>query len=80
MKETPELLAETWQLLVEYIPNKEHKHAAEHLISFLGSILSKEELSALNDLDSDLSDAWDNVGEIEEDYTDKDDEDDNDNY
>ena len=57
-KETPELMTECWQLLVEYIPRRDHAAAAEQLFSYLSSVLSKEELEAIADLDSDLSDAY----------------------
>jgi hypothetical protein len=58
MKETPELVTESWQLLVEYIPRKDHSAAAEHYVSYLYSVLSKEELEAMSDLDSDLGEAY----------------------
>lgn len=57
-KETPELMTECWQLLVEYIPRRDHVAAAEQLFSYLSSVLSKEELEAIADLDSDLNDAY----------------------
>ena len=57
-KEIPDLMTECWQLLVEYIPRRDHAAAAEQLFSYLSSVLSKEELEAIADLDSDLSDAY----------------------
>ena len=57
-KETPELMTECWQLLVEYIPRRDHADAAEQFFSYLTSVLSKEELEAIADLDSDLNDAY----------------------
>ena len=65
-KETPELLTECWQLLVEYIPRRDHATAAEQLFSYLTSVLSKEELDAIAELDSDLSEAYSAVSESEE--------------
>jgi hypothetical protein len=57
-KETPELITECWQLLVEYIPRRDHVSAAEQLVTYLESILDKDELRAITDLDSDLADAY----------------------
>lgn len=62
----PEILTECWQLLVEYIPRRDHAVAAEQLFSYLSSVLSKEEQEAIADLDSDLSDAYDNIMKDEE--------------
>ena len=64
-KETPELVAEIWQLLVEYIPRRDHAAAAEQLFSFLQSTLAKDELEAVADLDGDLSDAMNEL-EVDE--------------
>lgn len=57
-KETPELVAECWQLLVEYIPRRDQAAAAEQLFGYLTSVLSKEEQAAIADLDSDLNEAY----------------------
>jgi len=74
-KETPELIAECWQLLVEYIPRRDHSAAAEQLFSYLTSILDKDELEAIADLDSDLSDAYNAISLDDEEFTkDEDDE------
>lgn len=62
-KETPELITECWQLLVEYIPNRDQVPAAEHLLTYLETILDKDELMAIAELDSDLSDAYKTVSE-----------------
>ena len=75
-KETPELLAECWQLLVEYIPRRDHTASAEKLISYLESVLDKDELQAVSDLDPDLEDAYRSVIDIEEDEVDEDEEED----
>jgi len=75
-KETPELLAECWQLLVEYIPRRDHIASAEKLISYLESVLDKDELQAVSDLDPDLEDAYRSVIDIEEDEVDEDEEED----
>lgn len=56
-KETPELIAECWQLLVDYIPRRDIAGAAEQLYSYLYTVLDKEELAAIAELDSYLSDA-----------------------
>ena len=58
IKETPEVIAECWLLLVEYIPHRDRANAAEHLFSYLSTVLSKEEQEAISDMDSDLSDAY----------------------
>lgn len=65
-KETPELVAECWQILVEYIPRREQAAAAEQLYSYLTSVLDKGELDALADLDSDFGDARDTAEAEEE--------------
>jgi hypothetical protein len=65
-KETPELISECWQLLVEYIPRRDHTSAAEQLVSYLNSILDKDELRAVADLDSDLNEAYQIVAEEED--------------
>jgi hypothetical protein len=57
-KETPELIAECWLLLLEYIPDRDHSPAAEQLFGYLTTVLSKEELEAIADMDSDLADAY----------------------
>ena len=57
-KETPELITECWQLLLEYIPHRDHSPAASQFFEYLTTVLSKEELEAIADLDSDLSDAY----------------------
>jgi hypothetical protein len=67
-KETPELITECWQLLVEYIPKRDHAAAAEQLFSYLSSVLSKEEQEAIADLDSDLSEAYNIVSDDEDEY------------
>ena len=67
-KETPEIIAEAWQLLVEYIPRRDHAVAAEQLFSYLSSVLSKEEQAAIADLDSDLSEAYTILSGDEDDY------------
>lgn len=56
-KETPEVITECWQLLVEYIPRREHSSAAEQLLSYLETVLDRHELQAVTDLDSDLAEA-----------------------
>jgi hypothetical protein len=72
-KETPELITECWQLLVEYIPRRDQAAAAEQLFGFLSSVLSKEEQEAIADLDSDLSEAYMTVSNDEETFSDFDD-------
>jgi hypothetical protein len=62
-KETPELLTECWQLLVDYIPRKDQSSAAEQLFSYLSSVLSKEEQEAIADLDGDLGEAYAAISE-----------------
>ena len=57
-KETPELIAEAWQLLVEYIPRRDQAAAAEQLFTYLSTVLSKEEQEAISDLDGDLAEAY----------------------
>jgi hypothetical protein len=64
-KEIPELITECWQLLVEYVPRRDHAAAAEQLFTYLSSILSKEEQEAIADLDGDLSDAYRAISEEE---------------
>jgi len=64
-KEISEIMTECWQLLVEYIPRRDHSAAAEQLFSYLVSVLSKEELEAIADMDEDLSDAYQNISEHE---------------
>jgi hypothetical protein len=73
-KETPELITECWQLLVDYIPRRDQSSAAEQLFSYLSSVLSKEEQEAIADLDSDLGEAYAAISEEEELF--QDDEDD----
>ena len=76
-KETPELITECWQLLVEYIPRRDHVPAAEQLLTYLETVLDKEELAAIADLDSDLAEAYNVVSEENsDDYEDKDEEED----
>ena len=75
-KETPEMITECWQLLVEYIPRRDQPAAAEQLFSYLSTILSKEEQEAIADLDSDLGEAY---TAISEEFSFEDDEDDEDN-
>lgn len=70
-KEPTEVIAEAWQLLVEFIPRKEQATAAEQLIGYLENIVSKQELLAITDLDSDLSEAY--TVYKEEEYVDEDD-------
>ena len=70
-KEPTEVIAEVWQLLVEFIPRKEQATAAEQLIGYLENIVSKQELLAITDLDSDLSEAY--TVYKEEEYVDEDD-------
>ena len=57
-KETPEFIAECWQMLVEYIPRKEHISAAEVFVTYLDQILDRLELDAVLDLDTDLATAY----------------------
>jgi hypothetical protein len=65
----PEIINECWQLLVEYIPRRDHDKAAEHLFSYLITVFDKSELEALAEMDSDLSEAYKNtVEDDEEDY------------
>jgi hypothetical protein len=69
-KDTPEVITECWQLLVEYIPHRDRATAAEHLFGYLGSVLSKEEQEAISDLDgADLSDAY--FANLDEENSDK---------
>ena len=58
IKDTPEIITECWQLLVEYIPHRDRATAAEHLFTYLSNVLSKEEQEAISDMDNDLSDAY----------------------
>ncbi len=53
-KDKSELVTECWQLLIEYIPRRDQTQAAEQLFSYLSSVLDKEELEAVAELDSDL--------------------------
>jgi len=76
-KETPELIAECWLLLVEYIPRRDQAGAAEQLFTYLTTVLSKEEQEAIADLDSDLSEAYTILVGEEEDFNDSYEEDDN---
>jgi hypothetical protein len=71
-KETPELITECWQLLVEYIPRRDQASAAEQLFHYLSTVLSKEEQEAIADLDSDLSDAYTAMTEEEEQFEEED--------
>jgi len=71
-KETPELIAECWLLLVEYIPRRDHIPAAEQLLTYLESVLDKEELAEIADLDADLSKAYDVISEENSDEYDDD--------
>jgi hypothetical protein len=77
-KETPELVAETWALLVDYIPRREHVSAAEQLLTYLETVLDKGELLAIAELDSDLAEAYNSVIEEIEDESDWYNEDDED--
>ena len=67
-KETPELITECWQLLMDYIPRRDQMMAAEQLFSYLTTVLDKEELEAIADLDSDLSDAYITLSKENEDF------------
>lgn len=67
-KDTPEIITECWQLLVDYIPRREHSTAAELFVSYLESVLDKDELQAIADLDTELSDAYYIMKEEEEDF------------
>ena len=70
-KDTAELVTECWQLLVEYIPRRDHASAAEQLMSYLATVLDKTELVAVTDLDGDLADAHatlDDQEELEDEY------------
>lgn len=71
-KEVPELITECWQLLVEYIPRRDHAGAAEQLFSYLETVLHKDELEAIADLDGDLSDAYNSLDREEEGFEDGD--------
>lgn len=64
--EVPQAIAECWQILTEYIPERDQHAAAEHLIGFCQSIFTKKEMLEVTDLDSDLSAAYESVGDIEE--------------
>lgn len=64
-KETPELITECWQLLVDYIPRRDQSSAAEQLFSYLSTVLSKEEQEAIADLDDDLNKAYGAISEEE---------------
>jgi hypothetical protein len=57
-KDISEIMTECWQLLIEYIPRREHSAAAEQFFSYLYTVLSKEELEAIAEVDSDLFDAY----------------------
>jgi len=57
-KETPVVLTEVCQLLIEYIPRRDQEAAADELIRYLVTVLSKEELDDMSDMDGDLSDAY----------------------
>lgn len=72
-KETPELIAECWALLVEYIPRRDHIPAAEQLFTYLESVLDKKELAAIADLDSDLNEAYVTISKENNDYYEEDD-------
>lgn len=71
-KETPELIAECWLLLVEYIPRRDHIPAAEQLFTYLESVLDKKELEAIADLDGDLNEAYTVVSKENDDYDEND--------
>ncbi len=73
-KEIPELITECWQLLVEYIPRRDHLSAAEQLYSYLETVLSREELTATADLDGDLMDAQTAIEDQNEDFEEPDDD------
>ncbi|VVC05191.1 Uncharacterised protein [uncultured archaeon] len=75
-KDTSELLAECWQLLVDYIPHRDQSAAAEQFISYLVSILDEGELEAISELDGDLADAYQTISsdETEENQNEEDDE------
>ena len=78
-KDVSELMTECWQLLVEYIPRRDHTAAAEQFFSYLYTVLSKEELEAIAELDSDLSEAYSATLE-EDEYFDEEDEEDEEDY
>lgn len=65
-KETPELITECWQMLVEYIPRREQAAAAEQLFGYLANTLTEDELNLIADLDSDLAEAQQILKEDEE--------------
>jgi len=69
-KETAEVITECWQLLIDYIPRRDQSSAAEQLFTYLNSVLSKEELEAIADLDDDLNEIYQS-NKIEEDYDDE---------
>jgi hypothetical protein len=58
-----EIFVECWQQLLEYIPRKEQKHAAEQIMLYLDNTLETEEIDSIISLDVDLSDAYSNVHE-----------------
>lgn len=64
--DTPNIIAECWQVLMEYIPEREQAAAAEHLITFFQAMLTKKEMLELTDLDVDLQKAFDDIAEPEE--------------
>jgi hypothetical protein len=77
-KDTSEVLTECWQILVDYIPRKNHGVAAELFVSYLDSVLDKDELQAITTLDTELADAYSTISE--ENNDEEDDDDDNDYY
>lgn len=70
-------IVESWQVLIEYIPEKSQAEAAEHIIKSFSASLSKKEMLEIISLDSDLAAAYDNAIGIEEEFDDEDDEDSN---
>jgi len=57
-KETPITLTEVWQLLIEYIPRRDQEEAADELIRYLVTVLNKEELDEISEIDGDLDAAY----------------------
>jgi hypothetical protein len=70
--EGTQAIAECWQLLLEYIPERDHNAASEHLITFCRSVFTNKEMLEIADLDSDLATAYENIAEVEGDNDDYD--------
>jgi hypothetical protein len=64
LQESYELVASVWELMKDYIPNKDKQAAAEHLMNSVSEFgLSDKEIIQLADHDNYLSDAWEAIKE-----------------